>query len=190
MTNIQLHEQVEIERPSDEVWHLVADYTRDPEWRAGVATMTPNPLGTVMTGTTTAEELRFAGRTWRNAGEVTGVEEGAGFTWRTTSGTPAYGARRITALTPTRTRIDLLLTVTPPRSQRLLRPILARLLARTLRGDAQRLRMIAERSQREGPKRQEAGAPSSLTSVPPATRAASRRGWISAGSTHTSGCQR
>jgi uncharacterized membrane protein len=144
MSAVRLRESVEVDRPCDEVWQLVADYRADPQWRAGVLTMDPVPAGPVTPMTTTAEQIRTAGRLWRNTGTVTAVRDGEWFTWRTTSGTPAEGARRVTPLGPSRTRVELELVVTPPGAQRLLRPLLTVLLRRTLRADAARLRALAE----------------------------------------------
>ncbi|MGY1773778.1 SRPBCC family protein [Blastococcus sp. SYSU D00813] len=104
--------------------------------------MAPSTVGPVVVGTTTAEELRMAGRTWDNTGVVTSVDAGRRFTWRTTSGVPASGSRTVTPLPGDRCRVDLTLAVTPPGVQRLLRPVLARLLARGLAADAERLRVL------------------------------------------------
>ncbi len=75
---------------------------------------------------------------------MTDVRDGERLSWRTTSGTPSHGARRVTPLGPSRTRVDLELTVGVRAGQRLLRPVLSRLLARTLREDAARLRALVE----------------------------------------------
>ncbi len=54
MSTVRLTESVVVERPSEQVWRLVADYDADPRWRAGVLTMSPSPAGPVVVGTTTA----------------------------------------------------------------------------------------------------------------------------------------
>jgi hypothetical protein len=86
---IEVREHSEISCPAAAAWAVVADYGQDPRWRKGVETMAPRPEGIVRVGTTTAEVMRFAGRTYRNGGEVTGVEPGRSFDWRTTSGIDA-----------------------------------------------------------------------------------------------------
>ncbi|MFC7713335.1 SRPBCC family protein [Nonomuraea recticatena] len=73
---IELQEDGEIACPAVLVWAVVADYGQDPRWRKGVKTMAPRPEGIVQVGTTTAEVMRFAGRTYRNGGEVIQVEPG------------------------------------------------------------------------------------------------------------------
>ncbi|NUR84061.1 MAG: hypothetical protein HOY71_08245, partial [Nonomuraea sp.] len=98
MNPIELRESAEIPCPAAKVWSVVADYDRDPDWRAGVSTMAPRPAGIVRAGTTTAEVMRFAGRTYRNGGEVIRVDPGRSFAWRTTSGIDAEGGRAVEEL--------------------------------------------------------------------------------------------
>lgn len=141
--DIRLVEHTEIDRPAAEIWAVVADYARDPQWRQGVRSMVPTPPGLVAVGTTTDEEMRFAGRTLRNLGVVTHVEPGR-FAWRTTDGAAAHGSRAVEALTPTRSRVELELVVTPKPSERVTAPLMGRLLRRTLRGDLRRLRALLD----------------------------------------------
>lgn len=145
MSGIDLAAGVEVDRPADDVWRVVADYARDPDWRAGVVTMAPSTVGPVVVGTTTAEELRMAGRSWHNTGLVTAVEPGRRFSWRTTSGVVASGGRTVVPLPGGRCRVELRVSVTPAGAQRLLRPLLAGMLRRGLSADAARLRVLAER---------------------------------------------
>jgi uncharacterized membrane protein len=141
--DIRLVEHTEIDRPAAEIWAVVADYGRDPQWRRGVVSMTPTPPGPVGVGTTTAEQMRLAGRTLRNLGEVTDVEADR-FAWRTTDGAAAHGSRTVVALAPTRSRVELELVVTPKPSERAIAPLVGRLLRRNLRGDLQRLRALLD----------------------------------------------
>ena len=121
MSTIELHATVEVDRRGDEVWRLVADHDRDPEWRHGVVTMAPRTVGPVSVGTTTAEQLRMAGRTLGKTGVVTAVEPGRRFAWRTTSGVPAHGSRTVTPVPGGRSRGNLELVVTVTGAQRLAR---------------------------------------------------------------------
>ena len=144
MRTITLDQHIEIDRPAPEVWAVVADYRRDPEWRAGVVTMDPRPADLVGTGTTTAEELRFGGRTWHNDGVVTDVDPGTWFGWRTVQGADASGSREVEAVGPGRCRVRLRMVVRPAGAERLLRPVLGRMLRRNLVGDLGRLRSLVE----------------------------------------------
>jgi len=135
--------EVAITRPAAQVWNVVADYARDPEWRRGVTAMEPS--GPLAVGTTTDERMRFAGKGYRNGGVVETVGPGPTFTWRTTSGVTAAGRRTVEALGPDRCRVRLETTVEPSGFERLLAPVLGRLLQRNLAGDAARLRELVER---------------------------------------------
>ena len=78
MSTITLIHETDIDAPADMAWRVVADYARDVEWRKGVLRMAPTPTGPVQVGTTTEEEMKVAGKTYRNDGEVVAVEPGSG----------------------------------------------------------------------------------------------------------------
>lgn len=129
---VHLDAEIEIPHPAEAVWEVVADYGLDPQWRRGVETMAPSPAGAVRVGTTTAEVMRFAGRTLHNDGEVVALQPGRRFAWRTTSGARAWGARSVEPLDPGRCRVRLELDVEPRPSERLMVPLTRRLLRRKL----------------------------------------------------------
>jgi hypothetical protein len=141
---IALQAEVVIDRAAEHAWAVLADYGRDPEWRRGVVTMAPEPACPVRVGTTTAEVLGVAGRTYRNGGVVTAVEPGIRFTWTTTSGVVADGSRAVEALSPGRCRVRIEQCVHPRAAQRMLVPLLRVLLRRTLAGDVRRLKTLVE----------------------------------------------
>ncbi|HEX5616606.1 MAG TPA: SRPBCC family protein [Acidimicrobiia bacterium] len=149
MSEIRITAAVTIDRPAADVWAVLADYRRDPEWRTGVEAMTPDPLDLVRPGTTTREVLRLLGRTWRNDGVVTDVVDGRSFAWRTTVGADAHGSRRVETLDRGRCRVHLELVVVPHGGEHLLRPVLTRVLRRNLRVDVERLRVLIERAHRQ-----------------------------------------
>ena len=144
MSNITLIHETDIDAPAAVAWSVVADYARDVEWRAGVMQMVPTPMGPVQVGTTTAEAMKVAGKTYRNDGEVVAVEPGARFEWRTTAGAVAHGARQVTQLGPARCRVRLELHVTPTGLNRLFAPMLTKVLDKGLSGDVERLRLLVE----------------------------------------------
>jgi uncharacterized membrane protein len=141
---IVVQEAVEVDRPADRAWSVLADYGCDPAWRRGVATMAPVPAGPAGVGTTTAEVLRFAGRTHRSGGLVTAATPGSWFAWRTTSGVDADGERGVVPLGPGRCRVVVVQRVRPHGAQWLLVPVLRAVLGRTLRADLRRLRGLVE----------------------------------------------
>ncbi|MFI6602744.1 SRPBCC family protein [Nonomuraea sp. NPDC050536] len=136
---IELREQGEIPRPAAEVWAIVADYGRDPSWRKGVETMDPKPAGIVQVGTTTGEVMRFAGRTYRNGGEVLRVDPGREFAWRTTSGIDAEGGRIVEPLDEGRALFTFHVRIRTRGLESVMAPVLRRLLRRTIRADIRRL---------------------------------------------------
>jgi uncharacterized protein YndB with AHSA1/START domain len=121
--------------PPDQVWAILADYARDPEWRTGVVSMTVDPSGLVRPGAVTAEELRLGGKTYRNLGVVETVDDGIAFSWRTTDGVEADGRRELHAVGTDATAVTLSLRVTPKGAERLLAPVLGRMLRRNLERD-------------------------------------------------------
>jgi uncharacterized protein YndB with AHSA1/START domain len=143
--------RVELDAPPASVWSIVADYGRDPQWRRGVRTMAPSPAGLVQVGTTTAEVLRLGGRTYRSAGIVTEVDEGRRFTWHTTSGAAARGWREVRPLRTGGTEVVLHLEVGLHGAQRLMRPVLERMLGGNLAGDSERLRGLVLAQRRSVP---------------------------------------
>ncbi|WP_107655683.1 SRPBCC family protein [Nocardia suismassiliense] len=144
MKTFDLSAETVIDRPASTVWSLLADYTNDTAWRTGVVAMTADPPGIATPGTRTAEELRLAGRTWHNDGEVRTVDPGVRMTWRTTSGADAEGARSVRPLAPDLCLVRLELRVTPHGMQRAFGPLLAYMLRRNLSRDLATLRDLIE----------------------------------------------
>ena len=144
MTVYPLSAEIIIDRPAPQVWSVMADYANDPLWRTGVVSMTVDPPGLVTPGAHTAEQLRFAGSTWHNLGEVRAVTPGTQFTWRTTAGADAEGARTLTPRSPESCLVRLDLSVTPHGVQRPFGRLLARMLQRNLDRDVAALRELVE----------------------------------------------
>lgn len=141
---LDLEATAELAAPAHEAWAVIADYARDPEWRTGVLEMTPRPAGLARVGTTTAETMQLGGRTYRNDGEVVAADDGVSFAWRTTEGAEAWGSRRVEPVGPDHCRVRLQLHVVPHGAERLLAPILRRMLARNLRADLDRLASLLD----------------------------------------------
>jgi uncharacterized membrane protein len=139
MKQISLSHSVDLPVTPGAAWAVIADYARDPEWRTGVISMTAKPSGAVDVGTVTVEELRFGGKSYSNVGEVVAVETGRMLEWRTTDGADADGRRSVTPRSDGGCRVTLELNVRPTGIERLLAPILTRMLARNLRSDLARL---------------------------------------------------
>lgn len=129
--------------PADLAWALIADYSRDPDWRRGVLEMTSQPPGPAVAGAVTSEVLRVAGRTYRNVGLVERVLPGRRLEWRTTSGAVAHGSREVRAVGAGRCAVTLELHVEPRGAERLLTPVFRKILAKGLVDDLGRLADLA-----------------------------------------------
>lgn len=134
-----LHATRVLDARPERAWEVVADYARDPDWRGGVCEMLSDPGGLAAAGTVTHEVLRVAGRTYRNDGVVERVVPGRRLEWRTTSGAVAHGSREVRPLGTDRCEVALELHVEPTGANRLLAPLLRRVLARGLVEDLRRL---------------------------------------------------
>lgn len=140
MRTITIIEERAIELPADPVWAVLGDYHRDPEWRTGVTSMTID-AEPPRTGARTVELLKLGGRTYRNVGELTDVGALA-ISWRTVEGARAHGSRAVhPSATGCVARLEL--AVTPGGAERLLAPVLARMLRRNMRRDLGRLAQLA-----------------------------------------------
>lgn len=128
-----------IDVPAEQAWAVVADHARDPGWRRGVLEMTSEPAGPASAGAVTHEVLRVVGRTYRNDGVVERLVPGRRLEWRTTSGAVAHGSREVLPLGPDRCEVTLELHVEPHGVERLLAPVLRRILAKGLVEDLRRL---------------------------------------------------
>lgn len=136
-----------VDRPPAEVWAVVADYERDPDWRQGVETMAPSTSGPAVVGTTTDEVLHLGGRTYRNHGQVTAVEPGRRLEWRTLQGADANGSRTVRPTADGGSEVELVLEVRTHGFERLLQPVLAPMLRKGLHADLARLKALVERSE-------------------------------------------
>lgn len=137
---IDLTRSLDIAAPASRVWAVLADYRRDPEWRTGVLSMEPDTPGLAQPGTRVHEVLRLAGTTSDIGSVVDAVAPGRRVDWHTTSGSDADGFRMVEPIDDGRCRVSLGITVRPHGAERLLVPMVRRLLGRNLAGDLDRLR--------------------------------------------------
>ncbi len=147
MRTATFHESAVINRSAPEVWALIADYDVDPLWRHGVSAMNPHPVGLATTGTTTLEVLRFGGRTYRIPGEVTELRAGHSFTWRASK---AHGTRSVEPVDDSTCIVTLTMHVRLTGAERVVAPLLSRMMRHNLAGDLGRLAQLTRtRSERD-----------------------------------------
>lgn len=136
---------IRINAPASDVWAVVADYSRDAEWRVGVVSMASEPTGLVAVGMTTKERFRMLGQSMTNLGLVDSVSPGEQFHWRTTKGTDADGTRIITPITATSCSVELTIASRPSGFiERLLTPFIGRALQRAHDESVARLKSLIE----------------------------------------------
>lgn len=127
------HVHVEIDRPAEEVWAVLADYSRDAEWRREVTSMAPEPPGPATTGTRTHETGRLLGSPFETDGLV--VESGHHwFRWTASGdGSRAEGTRAVEALGPGRCRVVLGYDIGLTGAMRVLNPLFVAAFRRSAR---------------------------------------------------------
>lgn len=138
--------RIDLDVPIDDAWGVVADYRCDPEWRGGVRTMQPRPDGPTVAGTETTEVLRFGGRTYRIPGrvlELRGDGPDRALVWEAER---AHGRRVAVATGERSCRVELELHLHIAPAQRLMAPLLVRMMDRRLDGDVVRLRAVLAQS--------------------------------------------
>ncbi len=143
MRTIEILDTVALPCSVERAWAVVADYSNDVHWRIGVLAMSVEPAGLVTPGAVTTERMRLAGKIWENAGEVCDVDDGRRFSWRTTTGADADGAREVVPSGDGGCEVRLELRVRPHGAERLFAPVLARMLRRNLGRDLARLAELA-----------------------------------------------
>jgi hypothetical protein len=135
------HVEIEIDRPAEEVWAVVADYARDAEWRREVTSMVPDPAGPAATGTRTSETGQLLGSPFETEGLVVESRD-HWFRWTASGdGSRAEGTRAVEVLGPSRCRVVLGYDIGLTGAKRLLNPLFVSSFRRTARRN---LRALAD----------------------------------------------
>ncbi len=141
---IDLTRSLAIAAPATAVWEVLADHRHDPTWRTGVVSMEPDTEGLARPGTTTHEVLRLAGRTRHVDAVIAEVDPGTRLGWHTTAGADARGFRLVEPAGPGRCRVTLGITIRAHGTEKLLVPVVRRVMGRNLELDLGRLRDLVE----------------------------------------------
>ena len=97
---------VEIDRPAAEVFAMVADFSRNPEWQGGMVACRWTSDSRSEVGSTYAQEARFLGRPIITEFEVVAVDPGRSIEIASTKSTfPIQVTRSVEALGPDRSRV-------------------------------------------------------------------------------------
>jgi hypothetical protein len=134
---MHLRSSLEIGRPANEVFDVVADFARNPEWQGGMrsATWTSEP----------PQVARFLSRDVVTSFEVVAYEPGRSITIESrASSFPIRVTRAVEPITDTASRVTADVSGEPGRFFRLFGPLLARIAERSVRRDYRRLRELLE----------------------------------------------
>jgi uncharacterized membrane protein len=140
---VKLASTVEIDRPADEVFAVISDFSRNPEWQGGMksAHWTSEPPTGV--GSTYQQVARFLGRDVITTFEVVDYEPGRSVTIESRkSSFPITVTRSVEPLGRDRTRVSARIEGEPGRFFRLFGPLLRLLAERSVQADYERLRRL------------------------------------------------
>jgi uncharacterized membrane protein len=140
---MKLTSSLDIDRPSEEVFAVISDFSRNPEWQRGMrsARWTNDPPTRV--GSTYEQVARFLGRDVVTTFEVVAYEPGRSITIESReSSFPITVTRSVEPLGPSRTRVRAEIVGEPGRFFRLFGPLLRVMAERSVRGDYARLRRL------------------------------------------------
>lgn len=142
---MRLESAVEIDRPSDEVFAVVSDFSRNPEWQGGMRSAQWTTEPPLRVGSTYEQVARFLGRDVVTTFEVVGYEPARSVTIESRqSSFPISVTRAVESLGPERSRVSAVITGQPGRFFRLFGPLLRMMAERSVRQDYQRLRRLLE----------------------------------------------
>jgi carbon monoxide dehydrogenase subunit G len=81
-----------VERPPDEVFDFLTDFSNVPSWQSGAVDV-EKPVGPLAVGVTYVQVLSFLGRRMKTTLEVTEFEQGRRFSLKTVSGPVPFEVR-------------------------------------------------------------------------------------------------
>jgi hypothetical protein len=148
-TAVLTHLDITIDRPADVVWSVVADSTRDRQWRRRIVEMTPDRAGPLTVGTRLREVRRVAGH--EHVTDAVVVATGPGRAYRfagTGTDGRVVGGRSVQPVGDRTSVFRYDVQVAAPKVPLVLRPVVRRWLTHSLRRDLRRLRRMLEAAPR------------------------------------------
>jgi hypothetical protein len=142
---MKMRTSLEIERPADEVFAIVSDFSRNPEWQSGMRTTTWTSEPPMRTGSTYEQVARFLGRDVVTTFEVVAYTPGRsiGIESRESS-FPIQVTRSVEPIGEGRCLVTADVSGQPGRFFGLFGPLLERMAAKSVRSDYQSLKQLLE----------------------------------------------
>ncbi|MFD3596693.1 SRPBCC family protein [Nocardia sp. NPDC058640] len=142
---ISIERTLDVARPADEVFALVADQTNAPCWQGGLDKVTR--IGDLPLGVGTEHEFhrRFAGRVIKSRSRFVEYDEGRHVAFEFDDGSIAgRGSYDVASLPDGSTRLVSHLEMRPSGLLRFFEPLLRRILIRDIDRDDRRLKLLLE----------------------------------------------
>ncbi len=140
----EIHEQIVIARPAEEVFAYISDYERDPHWWTSVASLTQSTPGPASVGTITRETIRTFGQRIVTTGRIVALDPGRLIGFASIDGPiPVHGHRTVEP-TPGGTLFTYYLAAELSGLYRLIGPLMERDLRGQVQGDLRRLKGLLE----------------------------------------------
>jgi len=140
---IEVRADITVDRSADEVFAYLSDWTNNPNWQRGMESCVWTSEPPLRVGSTYDQEARFLGRPVVSSFEVVEYEPGTLVRITTTSGTmPLDITRRVDSTGPTTSRVRAIVRGGPTGVMRLLNPLMAKIVQRSVTGDYERLRAL------------------------------------------------
>ncbi|MEE8599640.1 SRPBCC family protein [Euzebya tangerina] len=138
---IEVTVTVDVDRPADEVFAFWSDWSNNPTWQSGMTSCTWTSEPPLQLGSTYDQQATMLGRPIVSSFEVVEYEPDRMVRIRTTQSTlPLDITRRVEPLPDGGTRLHATIRGEPQGLQRLLNPVMQRLVDRNVRRDYARLR--------------------------------------------------
>lgn len=145
LTMVTIETDIEINRPSDEVFAFVADQTNAPRWQRDLHEVRRLTDGPLRAGTEHVFVRRFAGRRLESRNRFTAYEEGRRVAFEFPDGWVSGDASyAVEPLASGRTRLHSRVSLRFPGPTRLATPLLRRVIARDARRDDAALKSLLE----------------------------------------------
>ncbi len=142
---IEIDSQVEIACPADEVFGVVADMARNPEWQKGMRTCTWTSEPPMRVGSTYDQVATFLGRDVITSFEVVELEPGRLIRIVSTKSTfPLDITRSVEPLDEQHCRVVAVVKGDPGRMFMIAGPLMRAMVRRSVRGDYARLKTLLE----------------------------------------------